>query len=172
MKTKKPYEKAKSFKYKGIKVPLPMRDGIYQLNKMIEGHRFRQSLGTSDFDEAKIEATKLISNQLNPAAKQSVKQKRMPATATFQEVWDLISNSESLDWSPETKRAYYTNMRGLIHWATGIDYDACFNQTDNSLLVYPAWRNRHGVTPIVPTHQGGYRNSHVWYALDSFASLG
>ena len=52
------------------------------------------------------------------------------------------------------------------------DYDACFNQTNNSLLVYPAWRNRHGVTPIVPTHQGGYRNSHVWYALDSFASLG
>jgi hypothetical protein len=39
-------------------------------------------------------------------------------------------------------------------------------------LVYPAWRNRHGVTPIVPTHQGGYRNSHVWYALDSFANHG
>ena len=52
------------------------------------------------------------------------------------------------------------------------DFDATFDQTDNSLLVYPAWRNRHGVTPIVPTHQGGYRNSHVWYALDSFANHG
>ena len=52
------------------------------------------------------------------------------------------------------------------------DYDATFDQTDGSMLVYPAWRNCHGVTPIVPTHQGGYRNSHVWYALDSFASLG
>ena len=51
------------------------------------------------------------------------------------------------------------------------DYDACFDQSNNSLLVYPAWRNSHGVTPIEPTHQGGYRNSHVWYALDSFASL-
>ena len=51
------------------------------------------------------------------------------------------------------------------------DYDACFDQSNNSLLVYPAWRNMHGVTPIVPTHQGGYRNSHVWYALDSFSSL-
>lgn len=51
------------------------------------------------------------------------------------------------------------------------DYDATFDQTDNSLLVYPAWRNLHGVTPIIPTHQGGYRNSHVWYALDSFANL-
>lgn len=51
------------------------------------------------------------------------------------------------------------------------DYDATFDMTDNSLLVYPAWRNSHGVTPIVPTHQGGYRNSHVWYALDSFHGL-
>ena len=52
------------------------------------------------------------------------------------------------------------------------DFDATFEQTNNSLLVYPAWRNRHGVTPIVPTHQGGYRNSHVWYALDSFRNHG
>jgi len=52
------------------------------------------------------------------------------------------------------------------------DFNATFGQTNNSLLVYPAWRNRHGVTPIVPTHQGGYRNSHVWYALDSFAKYG
>lgn len=52
------------------------------------------------------------------------------------------------------------------------DYGATFDQTNNSLLVYPAWRNRHGVTPIEPTHQGGYRNSHVWYALDSFANHG
>ncbi len=52
------------------------------------------------------------------------------------------------------------------------DFDATFDQTNNSLLVYPAWRNRHGVTPIIPTHQNGYRNSHVWYALDSFAKHG
>lgn len=51
------------------------------------------------------------------------------------------------------------------------DYGATFDQTDNSMLVYPAWRNMHGVTRIIPTHQGGYRNSHVWYALDSFATL-
>ena len=51
------------------------------------------------------------------------------------------------------------------------EFGATFDQVDGSMLVYPAYRNRHGVTPIVPTHQGGYRNSHVWYALDSFASL-
>ena len=51
------------------------------------------------------------------------------------------------------------------------DYDVTFNSADNSLLVYPAWRNMHGVTPIVPTHPGGYRNSLVWYALDAFNSL-
>jgi len=48
------------------------------------------------------------------------------------------------------------------------DYDVTLNSADNSLLVYPAWRNMHGVTPIVPTHEGGYRNSLVWYALDAF----
>jgi len=52
------------------------------------------------------------------------------------------------------------------------DYNATFDMNDNSMLVYPAWRNLHGVTPIIPTHQGGYRNSHVWYALDSFANHG
>ena len=51
------------------------------------------------------------------------------------------------------------------------DYNATFDQVDGSMLVYPAWRNMHGVTPINPTHPGGYRNSHVWYALDSFANL-
>lgn len=48
------------------------------------------------------------------------------------------------------------------------DYDVTFNSADNSMLVYPAWRNMHGVTPIVPTHPSGYRNSLIWYALDAF----
>lgn len=48
------------------------------------------------------------------------------------------------------------------------DYGVTLNSADNSMLVYPAWRNAHGVTPIVPTHKGGYRNSLVWYALDAF----
>jgi hypothetical protein len=26
----------------------------------------------------------------------------------------------------------------------------------------------HGVTPIFPTHPGGYRNSLIWYALNAF----
>lgn len=48
------------------------------------------------------------------------------------------------------------------------DYGATFEQGDNSLLVYPAWRNMHGVTPIIPTHEGGYRNSLIFYSLKSF----
>lgn len=51
------------------------------------------------------------------------------------------------------------------------DYGAVFGQRDNSVLVYPAWRNLHGVTPIVPTHEGGYRNSHVFYPLRAFVNL-
>jgi len=48
------------------------------------------------------------------------------------------------------------------------DYDLTVNSADNSMLVYPAWRNMHGVTPIIPTHSGGYRNSLIFYALDRF----
>ena len=48
------------------------------------------------------------------------------------------------------------------------DYGATVNSSNNSLLVYPAWRNVHGVTPIVPTHEGGYRNSLVFYPLSGF----
>lgn len=51
------------------------------------------------------------------------------------------------------------------------DYGATIGQVDNSVLVYPAWRNIHGVTPIVPTHEGGYRNSLVFYPLKAFVGL-
>lgn len=51
------------------------------------------------------------------------------------------------------------------------DYGATIGQKDNSILVYPAWRNVHGVTPILPTHEGGYRNSLIFYPLKAFKGL-
>ena len=51
------------------------------------------------------------------------------------------------------------------------DYNATIGQQDNSILVYPAWRNVHGVTPIIPTFDGGYRNSLIFYALKAFQML-
>jgi len=48
------------------------------------------------------------------------------------------------------------------------DYGAIFNSAENSMLVYPAWKSLHGVTPIVPTQAGGYRNSLVFYPLRAF----
>lgn len=48
------------------------------------------------------------------------------------------------------------------------DYNATVDSRDNSMLVYPAWRNVHGVTPIRPTKAGGYRNSLVFYPLKAF----
>jgi hypothetical protein len=50
------------------------------------------------------------------------------------------------------------------------DYDATVDSRDNSMLVYPAWRNVHGVTPIHPTIEGGYRNSLVFYPLKAFSN--
>jgi len=51
------------------------------------------------------------------------------------------------------------------------DYAATMDSCDNSMLVYPAWRNVHGVTPIVPTAKDGYRNSLVFYPLKAFKGL-
>lgn len=51
------------------------------------------------------------------------------------------------------------------------DYNATFEQADNSMLVYPAWRNIHGVTPITPTSDGGYRNSLIFYPLKAFKGI-
>lgn len=48
------------------------------------------------------------------------------------------------------------------------DYGATVDSRDNSMLYYPAWRNIHGVTPIIPTHENGYRNTLVFYPLSSF----
>ena len=48
------------------------------------------------------------------------------------------------------------------------DYGTTVNSADNSMLVYPAWRNLHGVTPIIPLAPDGYRNTLVFYPLKAF----
>lgn len=52
------------------------------------------------------------------------------------------------------------------------DYAATFDSRDNSMLVYPAWRNVHGVTPISVRMPGGYRNSLIFYPLKAFEHYG
>jgi hypothetical protein len=51
------------------------------------------------------------------------------------------------------------------------DYGVTFEQADNSMLVYPAWMNVHGVTPIIKTHESGYRNSFIFYPLKAFLNI-
>jgi hypothetical protein len=71
----------------------------------------------------------------------------------------------------ETLNAIYTvrhNSNGGSLYVP--DYDACFEMPSGSLLFYPAWRNMHAVTPIIPTHDGGYRNSLIFYAIKAFKS--
>lgn len=48
------------------------------------------------------------------------------------------------------------------------EYGATIDQCDNSILVYPAWRNVHGVTPIESSFEDGYRNSLIFYPLKAF----
>lgn len=51
------------------------------------------------------------------------------------------------------------------------EYGATIEQSDGSILVYPAWRNVHGVTPIETTSSNGYRNSLVFYPLRAFLDV-
>ncbi len=51
------------------------------------------------------------------------------------------------------------------------DYNITFEQSDNSMLVYPAWKNIHGVTPIIKTSEDGYRNTLIFYPLKAFKGI-
>jgi len=51
------------------------------------------------------------------------------------------------------------------------DYGATFDSCDNSMIVYPAWKNVHGVTPIEPMKKDGYRNTLIFYPLKAFKGL-
>ena len=62
-----------------------------------------------------------------------------------------------------TKR--FDSVGGYLHVP---DYNATVECADNSLLVYPAYRNVHGVTPIHAKSVNGYRNSLIFYALKGF----
>ena len=48
------------------------------------------------------------------------------------------------------------------------DFNATMDSADNSMLVYPAYLNIHGVTPIIPLKSDGYRNSLIFYPLKAF----
>jgi hypothetical protein len=48
------------------------------------------------------------------------------------------------------------------------DFGHTFEQADNSLLVYPAWFNVHGVTKIIKHNEDAYRNSLIFYPLKGF----
>jgi len=65
-----------------------------------------------------------------------------------------------------TKR--HNSIGGCLHVP---DFGATFEQNNGSMLVYPAWRNTHGVTPITPLFEGGYRNSFVFYPLNAFTGI-
>ena len=48
------------------------------------------------------------------------------------------------------------------------DFGHVFKQDNNSILVYPAWYNIHGVTKIVRENEQSYRNSLIFYPLQGF----
>lgn len=48
------------------------------------------------------------------------------------------------------------------------EYGITIEAVENSILVYPAWKNLHGVTPITTASSSGYRNSLIFYPLSSF----
>lgn len=93
---------------------------------------------------------------------------------------DLFTSSISNYNIPAPFHRDTANLKGCVnviitkkHKAKGgnlhvPDYNATMDSTNNSLLVYPAWKNIHGVTPIETLDETGYRNSLVFYPLGSF----
>ena len=68
-----------------------------------------------------------------------------------------------------TVNVIITKKHGAMGGNTTVpDYAATADNCTNSILVYPAWRNIHGVTPIKPTMNNGYRNTLVFYPLKAF----
>ena len=71
-----------------------------------------------------------------------------------------------------TCNVIFTKRKGSKGGSLNIpDYNATIEQADNSMLVYPAWRNMHGVTPIIKSHDEGYRNSLIFYPLKAFKGI-
>ena len=62
-----------------------------------------------------------------------------------------------------TKR--FDSKGGYLHIP---DYDITIECADNSMIIYPAWKNVHGVTPIEVGSSNGYRNTFIFYALRGF----
>lgn len=48
------------------------------------------------------------------------------------------------------------------------DFGLTLDSKDNSIIVYPAWRNLHGVTEIIARGQDAYRNSLIFYPIKDF----
>ena len=72
----------------------------------------------------------------------------------------------------DTVNVIMTKRKGTKGGSLSVpDYDEVFEQSDNSILVYPAWRNVHGVTPIKQIHEDGYRNSLIFYPIKKFKGI-
>lgn len=122
------------------------------------------------------EASEVIEQYMPEAAeKQRQNLESVPEGLRFGPLWtSSISNFNiaaryHIDRSnlPDSLNVIFTKRLGSRGGCLCVpDYGAVFEQPDNSMLVYPAWRNMHGVTDIEALFPGGYRNSIVLYALN------
>jgi hypothetical protein len=74
----------------------------------------------------------------------------------------------------DTVNFIYTKRKNSKGGALHVpDYNITVEQSDDSVLVYPAWKNLHGVTPILPIKKeiNYYRNSLIFYPLKAFRNL-
>jgi|TARA_R100000005_G_scaffold42253_1_gene19906 hypothetical protein len=152
----------------------PSRSSVHQNKKAQTFIKAMYAAGIKAFDVIQSTAPQVAAGHLKAI------EKRVPEKWSFSKYFTSTISNANIAAAVHQDHA---NVKGAVNIiitkrrnSTGgnlhvPEFGATFDQVDGSMLVYPAYRNRHGVTPIVPTHQGGYRNSHVWYALDSFASL-
>jgi len=127
---------------------------------------------------ASIESGNLI-KQIAP----SIYQKQLEQIAKVEKKWrfgELFTSSISNYNISASFHVDSANIKGCVNviickcnnskggCTTIPDYNATVDSCDNSMLVYPAWRNVHGVTPIIPMGNDAYRNTLVFYPLKAF----
>lgn len=128
---------------------------------------------------AALESERLIEKYLplTYAAQRDLFDREIPEHWRFGNLFTSSISNFNIAAPFHTDRA---NLRDCVNviivkkrWANGgnttvPDYAATMNSCDNSMLVYPAWKSIHGVTPIHLLRRDGYRNSFVFYPLKAF----
>lgn len=125
------------------------------------------------------EAWKLIKEKLPEAAKQHEEaiEKVSADLRLCNAFTSSISNAnisapyhvDKANLVPTLNAIFFTRHNAHGGYLHVPDYGITVDSAHCAMLVYPAWANVHGVTPIIKETDEGYRNSLIFYSLKRLA---